>query len=119
MNNSPSHDLYPVREEEGIFARYLSTYKCVWHNCWDTAALTCLSLIRFLLNRCVYIALSCFSSLLKSAQQHRRPVSSVHCSTPDLHALQGFHKMVGGPWRSATWVPLNTLPDPSVFGGSA
>lgn len=40
MNNSPSCDLYPFKGERGSFARYPSTYKCIWHNCWDTAALT-------------------------------------------------------------------------------
>lgn len=58
---------------EGLLpAIYLPTYKCVWHNCRDTAALTCLSVISFLLNHCVYIALSCFPSFLKCAQQHQR-----------------------------------------------
>lgn len=70
MNNRLSCDLYPFKGERGSFARYPSTYKCIWHNCWDTAALTWPSLICLPLNHCVYIALSCFSSLLKCAQQH-------------------------------------------------
>lgn len=114
MNNSPSQDLYAVGGEGGIFAIYISTYKCIWHNCWDPAALTWLSLICFLLNHYVYIALSCFSSILKCTYSIWGRY--LQCTAPSwtIKPSRVFMRC----WRSGTWVPTNTLLDPSVFQGS-